>query len=104
MTRPPAIARRTAKRTMTGRLAGLRAWSLQRNLHGLDGHRDAASLPQAITLNGIAVNAARVIGPAIGGLVVRRARLGSVEIDDLTVRRLRVLKATPAMPENAGDE
>lgn len=33
----------------------------------------AASLPQAITLNGIAVNAARVIGPAIGGLVVATA-------------------------------
>jgi MFS family permease len=33
----------------------------------------AASLPQAITLNGIAVNAARVIGPAIGGLVVAAA-------------------------------
>jgi hypothetical protein len=57
----------------------------------------------AVALGAFAIGAIAIGRLAIGGLVVRRAKL-SVEIDDLTVRRLRVLEATPGIPENRGDK
>jgi hypothetical protein len=70
----------------------------------INGTRSRVAQVGAVALGAFAIGAIAIGRMAIGGLVVRRARLGSVEIDDLTVRRLRVLEATPAMPENASDQ